>query len=230
MSKADNVFWRQFGVILILLTVFGFAMYFVANSIGGRAHAKMQSNPDVVAVRIAPVGRSRIGDPAGQTQAPAPAASTATQAAAPTSGTTAAASDVGAAGSAGQTVTAAAGPVDIAAGEQIYQSACFACHLSGVAEAPKLDDPAAWEPPVGPGHGGTPPVRHQRQGGDAPERRLCASDRRGCPQRGRVHARQGGGVGRRITLVRKVLRRPRPARQRGREPAAGRAQTATRFA
>ena len=154
MSKADNVFWRQFGVILILLTVFGFAMYFVANSIGGRAYAKMQSNPDVVAVRIAPVGRSRIGDPAGQTQAPAPAASTATQAAAPTSGTTAAASDVGAAGSAGQTVTAAAGPVDIAAGEQIYQSACFACHLSGVAEAPKLDDPAAWEPRLGQGMAG----------------------------------------------------------------------------
>ena len=152
MSKADNVFWRQFGVILILLTVFGFAMYFVANSIGGRAYAKMQSNPDVVAVRIAPVGRSRIGDPAGQTQAPA--ASTTTQAAAPTSGTTAAASDVGAAGSAGQTVTAAAGPVDIAAGEQIYQSACFACHLSGVAEAPKLDDPAAWEPRLGQGMAG----------------------------------------------------------------------------
>ena len=154
MSKADNVFWRQFGVILILLTVFGFAMYFAANSIGGRAYAKMQSNSDVVAVRIAPVGRSRIGDPAGQTQAPAPAASTATQAAAPTSGTTAAASDIGAAGSAGQTVTAAAGPVDIAAGEQIYQSACFACHLSGVAEAPKLDDPAAWEPRLDQGMAG----------------------------------------------------------------------------
>ena len=46
VSKADDVFWRQFGVILILLTVFGFAMYFVANSIGGNAYAKMRSNPD----------------------------------------------------------------------------------------------------------------------------------------------------------------------------------------
>ena len=146
MSKADDVFWRQFGVILILLTVFGFAMYFVASSIGARAYAKMNSNPDLVAARVAPVGRSRIGDPAEQTQAPA-------QADTATSGTATAASDDGATASAAQTV-AATGPVDIAAGEQIYQSACFACHLSGVAEAPKLDDPAAWEPRLGQGMAG----------------------------------------------------------------------------
>ena len=156
MSKADDVFWRQFGVILILLTVFGFAMYFVANSIGGRAYAKMHGNPDLAAGRIAPVGRSRIGDPAGQTQAPAASTASTAQADAPTGGMTAAASDAGTAGdagSAGQPV-AAAGSVDLAAGEQIYQSACFACHLSGVAEAPKLDDPAAWEPRLGQGMAG----------------------------------------------------------------------------
>ena len=49
VSKADNVFWRQFGVILILLTVFGFAMYVVANSIGGgptrRCRATLTSWP-----------------------------------------------------------------------------------------------------------------------------------------------------------------------------------------
>ena len=147
MSKADDVFWRQFGVVLILLTVFGFAMYFVANSIGERAYAKMNSDPDAVAARIAPAGQSRIGDPAAQTQAPTPAASTAVaanavQPEASKSETPQAAADADAS-AAGQT---AAGPVDTAAGEKIYQSACFACHLSGVAEAPKLDDPAAWEP------------------------------------------------------------------------------------
>lgn len=152
MSKADDVFWRQFGVILILLTVFGFAMYFVASSIGARAYAKMNSSPDLVAARIAPVGQSRIGDPAGQTQAPAQAASPA-QAGTATSETATAASDDGAAASAARTV-AATGPADIAAGEQIYQSACFACHMSGVAEAPKLDDPAAWEPRLGQGMAG----------------------------------------------------------------------------
>lgn len=156
MSKADDVFWRQFGVVLILLTVFGFAMYFVANSIAGRAYAKMNDDPAAVLARIAPVGESRIGDPAGQTQAPAQttaataattaAATAATQAAEPKTGTATAATETAATDSADQTVVAATGALDLAAGEQIYRSACFACHMTGVAEAPKLDDPAAWEP------------------------------------------------------------------------------------
>lgn len=145
MSKADDVFWRQFGIILILLTVFGFGMYFAANSIAGNAYAKMNSSPDAVLARIAPVGKSRVGDAAAQTQAPAQsvaaAASTAQTEEPKTETTVAAASD-----SADQAAAAAPGEVDIAAGEQIYQTACFACHLTGVAEAPKLDDPAAWEP------------------------------------------------------------------------------------
>ena len=256
MSKADDVFWRQFGVVLILLTLFGFAMYFVANAIGGQAYAKMKGNPAAVAERIAPFGRSRIGDPAGQTQAPAQVAlaAPAASAAAPRSGseiygaacvachatgaagsplfgdgaawteraaqgfealtasvlngkgamppkagnpaltedeirsaisymlkeagieaagasaaesTATAAVQAGAAqsaapvaekdeapatesaagsGSQEQVATAVAGPVvDTAAGGKIYQTACIACHLTGVAEAPKLDDKAAWE-------------------------------------------------------------------------------------
>ena len=167
MSKADDVFWRQFGVVLILLTVFGFAMYFVANSIAGRAYAKMNDDPDAVLARIAPVGESRVGDPAAQTQAPAPtqavggasttAAAPAMQAAEPTSETTGTAAAAGAsdAGSGEQMAAASAGgALDLAAGEQIYQAACFACHLSGVANAPKLDDPAAWEPRLAQGMAG----------------------------------------------------------------------------
>ena len=79
MSKGDDVFWRQFGVIVILLTVFGFAMYFVANSIAGDAYARMYSDQDAVVARIAPVGQSRTGDPAAQTQAPEQTAAVATQ-------------------------------------------------------------------------------------------------------------------------------------------------------
>ena len=155
MSKADDVFWRQFGALLILLTVFGFAMYFVAHSIAGEAYAKMNSDPDAVLARIAPVGKSRIGDSAAQTQAPAQVATatTAAQAEEPKSDTTTA-SDATAAVSADQTVAAAGSAVDIAAGEKIYQSACFACHMTGVAEAPKLDDPAAWEPRLAQGMAG----------------------------------------------------------------------------
>ena len=162
MSKADDVFWRQFGVILILLTVFGFGMYFVANSIAGKAYAKMNDNPNALLARIAPVGKSRIGDPAGQTQAPAQTAAataattaeTATQAEEPKTETPTAATETAATDSADQTAAAAGGAIDIAAGEQIYQTACFACHMTGVAEAPKLDDPAAWEPRLAQGMAG----------------------------------------------------------------------------
>ncbi|GMQ83848.1 MAG: hypothetical protein BMS9Abin06_0592 [Gammaproteobacteria bacterium] len=31
-------------------------------------------------------------------------------------------------------------------GEQVYNASCMACHASGVANAPKLGDKAAWEP------------------------------------------------------------------------------------
>ena len=154
MSKADDVFWRQFGALLILLTVFGFAMYFVASSIAGGAYAKMNDDPDAVLARIAPVGKSRIGDPAEQTQAPAQTAATAAATQAEQPKTETAATETAATGSADQTVAAATGAVDLAAGEQIYQSACFACHMTGVAEAPKIDDPAAWEPRLAQGMAG----------------------------------------------------------------------------
>lgn len=36
-------------------------------------------------------------------------------------------------------------------GEQVYNAACFACHGTGVAGAPKLGDAAAWKPRVAKG-------------------------------------------------------------------------------
>jgi cytochrome c5 len=36
--------------------------------------------------------------------------------------------------------------VDLARGEELYKSACVACHLTGIAGAPKLDDKQAWMP------------------------------------------------------------------------------------
>ena len=154
MSKADDVFWRQFGVVLVLLTVFGFAMYFVANSIAGDAYAKMYSDPEAVAARIAPIGQSRIGDPAVQTQAPEQTAAVAV-AATPETTPQPVAQDAGSATAAADSAEASTGAaVDLAAGEKVYQSACFACHLTGVAEAPKLDDPAAWEPRLAQGMAG----------------------------------------------------------------------------
>ena len=117
MSKTDDVFWREFGAILILLTLFGFGMYFLASSIGGKAYAKLIADPDAIAERIAPVGRSRIGDPAGQTQTQTPTrVATAAPGAAPRSGS------------------------------EVYDATCMVCHGTGVAGAPKLSDGAAWTP------------------------------------------------------------------------------------
>ena len=131
MSKADDVFWREFGVVLILLTVFGFAMYFLANAIGGQAFAKMTGNPEAVAERIAPFGQSRIGDPAGQTRAPVQVAAAQAAPEDTRQDTT---------GSAGQTAATGA-----AAGEEVYRTACSVCHMNGLADAPKLDDKDEWE-------------------------------------------------------------------------------------
>jgi cytochrome c5 len=47
-------------------------------------------------------------------------------------------------GSAGMTVAAAASDNASKTPEQLYQGACFACHGTGAAGAPKLGDTAAW--------------------------------------------------------------------------------------
>ncbi|KUE78518.1 cytochrome c5 family protein [Aeromonas schubertii] len=47
-----------------------------------------------------------------------------------------------------QTTSASSGPRD---GEAVYKGACFACHDTGAAGAPKRGDKAAWEPRVAQG-------------------------------------------------------------------------------
>jgi cytochrome c5 len=48
-------------------------------------------------------------------------------------------------------VAAEAAAFDLAEGKLVYNSACFACHATGAAGAPKLDDPAAWAPRIAQG-------------------------------------------------------------------------------
>jgi cytochrome c5 len=55
---------------------------------------------------------------------------------------------------AAQTVAAAPAAAAPAAanGEAVYKQACFACHATGAANAPKLGDKAAWAPRIAQGN------------------------------------------------------------------------------
>lgn len=120
MSKTDNIFWRQFGIILGLLVLFGFVVAFIARSIAGDAFDQRVNSPSAVAERIAPVGSVRVGDPK-QVVAAAPAP---------------------------QSVAAANAGSQTDEGESVYSSMCQACHVAGVAGAPKVGDAVAWAPRI----------------------------------------------------------------------------------
>ncbi|MDX1513166.1 MAG: c-type cytochrome [Gammaproteobacteria bacterium] len=122
MSKADDIFYREFAVILLLLTLFTVCMIIVASAIGSNAFEAMQNSDGAIKERIAPVAQVRIGDP---TKVVAAEASESMQVAA-----AAPAAESGAAKS----------------GEAVYNAGCLACHTTGAAGAPKLGDKAAWEP------------------------------------------------------------------------------------
>ncbi len=136
MSKADDVFMKQFGGICVLLFLFTLVVFFIARSIGAEAFEQAQNGPKAVAARLAQVGEARVGDPAQIVAAAADTANASSAAAAPETA------------AAATTATAAAGATQVAAagqsGEEVYKSACFACHDTGAANAPKLDDAEAW--------------------------------------------------------------------------------------
>jgi cytochrome c5 len=72
---------------------------------------------------------------AAPTPAPAPAPAPAAAASAP----------------AAEAAPAASGAADLANGKAVYTKACFACHGTGAAGAPKLGDKAAWAPRIAQG-------------------------------------------------------------------------------
>jgi cytochrome c5 len=126
VSKADDIFYRQFGLILLALVLFTVIVFFTARAIGANTFARIQSSPQAVLERIQPFGQARVGKPETVAAAPAGEASAApAQPAAPAAAPAAAA---------GQ------------GGEAVYSKACIACHSTGVAGAPKVGDKAAWEP------------------------------------------------------------------------------------
>lgn len=104
------------------------------------------ADTSTVEERVQKVGSVATNAPAVE-EAPAAteAAPAATEAAAPAAEAAPAATETAAAPAA---TAAAPAAVD---GKAVYGKACIACHLAGVANAPKLGDTAAWAPRIAKG-------------------------------------------------------------------------------
>ncbi len=120
MSDHDRHFFDQFMLVLTLLIAFTLAMFFLARYISGNTQGEwIKDEPRAqgrLQERIAPVGTVAV---AGDEDVAAPSPE--------------------------EVSLAAAVPAkEVLSGVQVYNSACFACHASGAAGAPKLGNPGAW--------------------------------------------------------------------------------------
>lgn len=113
--------------------------YEVARAVVYMANKSGASLPEPAAP--AEEGAKKEAD-AAPAAAPAPAAAAPAAAAPAVAAAPAAAAPAPAAAPAAAPQAAAVNP----AGEKLYKSVCFACHATGVANAPKFGDKAAWDP------------------------------------------------------------------------------------
>ena len=149
MSKADDVFIRQFIIVLVLLAAYGVGAAVLGVWIAGAARDASAGSERATLERIAPVGKLKLGEPGQRARTEAEKAASEGAAAESASessgaaGTTVVAAASPTSSTSAASETAAAAAVD-PAGEAIYKQYCFACHLTGVAEAPKTGDTEAW--------------------------------------------------------------------------------------
>ena len=155
VSKADDVFIRQFIIVLVLLAAYGVGAAVLGVWIAGAARDAAAGSERSTLERIAPVGKLKLGEPGQRARAEAEE-----EAATAASETTSAAAAAGDSAPAPATQVAVAATADTASGgtaaapaaavdevaERIYKQFCFACHMTGVAEAPKTGDTEAWAP------------------------------------------------------------------------------------
>ena len=144
MSKADDVFIRQFIIVLVLLAAYGVGAGVLGVWIAGAARDASAGSERATLERIAPVGKLKLGEPGQRARAEAEKA--ASESAAAAGSAAAATTTVATASPVAPASTPAAAVAIDEAGEKIYKQYCFACHLTGVAEAPKTGDTEAWAP------------------------------------------------------------------------------------
>ena len=124
----DRKFLDTFIIVIGALLAFTVAMYFLANSLA-RTYLDVDNSENPIAIeavnnRLEPVGQVRTtNDPA-----PEPVKVSTAQA--------------------GDTQPAAEKAVD---GKAVYEQACFACHGTGAAGAPKMGDASVWAPRIAKG-------------------------------------------------------------------------------
>jgi len=111
----------NFGFSITILVIVAVVIIGVIKSMSGILNGSGQAamSPEAVAERIEPVGELNTGEPIVPETASAPS------------------------GDAAPAAAAAA-----RSGEEVYNTACTACHATGVAGAPKMGDAAAWAPRI----------------------------------------------------------------------------------
>jgi cytochrome c5 len=124
----DRQFVDLCTLVVGVLVGIAVGIYFIATYIGNRTQGVQVRTDEAyqheVAARIAPFGRVAIAGQDNSALAPAepPTAS----------------------------ATAAVANVDLS-GEEVFSTACVACHGQGIAGAPRKGDAAAWEPRIAKG-------------------------------------------------------------------------------
>lgn len=131
-ADQDRKFFDAFIVVLGALVGVAVAIYFLAQFMAERTQGQfLKDDPAaqmLIKERIRPIGQVAI---AGRDNSGLP-------------------SPGGSQASAAPAVEAAETAVAMS-GEEVYKTACAACHAAGVAGAPKLGDSGAWEPRIAQG-------------------------------------------------------------------------------
>jgi cytochrome c5 len=187
VATADDVFIRQFLIILACMVIYAIGAAFLGRGIAADAVAKQAAGEAATIERIKPAGQPNVAAAAKESSMASTAVAATKDAASGTmakakdmtakavdatksaadsamksasgamASAKAAASDMAdkateAAKSAADQVAAATGSAATAVaaattgkdGEEVYKGVCFACHSTGVANAPKVGDAAAW--------------------------------------------------------------------------------------
>ena len=136
MDQVDTIFMRNFAIVLAILVVMALIFIVLARVIGSQVdYEDNVAQAQAIADRIAPIGT--VSTSGGQGGEPAGAGTPEPQ----------------------QNVLSMALPRNTdqdssggssLTGEQVFETACFACHATGAGGAPTLE-PAAWENRLGQG-------------------------------------------------------------------------------